>query len=140
MIPAKDGHVAIYNKGTTAVYTRPIVAWSDDGEPLVVGPQGLITAWSLAGYDSVLEGQPRSIVTAVPGGGWLIDCVDQDGGTWTDVIVAWAVYSDGSMAPLGTDQHGVTSDATESLADYRIYHPDSSLAATEDSVPAHDTA
>lgn len=127
MIPAKDGHVAIYNRGTTGVHTRPIVAWNNDGEPLVVGDQGLVTAWSLAGYNSVSETPAPVPVTAVPGGGWLIDCVDDDGNTWTDAIVAWVVHSDGSLVPLGTDQHGVTGDATEGLADYRLYHPDGTL-------------
>lgn len=140
MIPAKDGYVAAFNPGTSDYRAHPVVAWNDEGEPLIVGDTGLVRAWNLPGFHGVVQRPESTVVSAVPGGGWLIDCVDQDGDTWTDVIVAWSVHADGSMAPLGTDREGVTSDATEGLADYRIYHPDSSLAATDDSVPAHDTA
>ncbi|MFF4846234.1 hypothetical protein ACFY2G_40595 [Streptomyces collinus] len=83
--------------------------------------------WQLEGFDG-LRNDNSMIVGAVPGGGWLIDCADAEGNTWTTPILAWTVHADGTARPITTDRDGVTGDATEGLAEFRIHHPDGSEA------------
>jgi hypothetical protein len=124
MIPADGSHYAHYEKSSTL--PRKIVAWGDNGEPLVVGRRGLVPAWEI-GELARLGSEQAPAVGAVPGGGWMIECKDDDGGSWTLPILAWTIHSDGTASPLTTDADGVSSDATEGLASYRIYHPDEKL-------------
>lgn len=130
MIPADGSHCVQYERGSGALPRRPVVAWDDEGAPLVVGRRGLVPAFELGAVQRIVRDQ-HPAVAAVPGGGWLIDCKDDDGITWTLPILAWTVHADGSTTPLTTDADGVTSDATEGLAEYRIYHPDEKLPPGE---------
>lgn len=125
MILATPGsHCAVFMDDDGRVTaTKPVIAWDDDGHPLVTATQGLVRAERYPEFRRI--GQPESpVVAAVPGGGWLIECTDADGGTWTDLILAWNIHADGTATPITTDRDGVTSDATSGLADYRIHHPD----------------
>lgn len=125
MIPSKDGYFALYNDNGRAVRSRPIIAWDDEGEALVAGSHGMKTAGSIEGFSGITRhGVP--IVAAVSGGGWLVDCTDEDGNSWTDKVVAWGIQADGTARPITTDPDGVTGDPTESVAKYRIYHPETS--------------
>jgi hypothetical protein len=124
MIPA-DGsyHVHFLTTDGKPSISKPVVAWGDDGAPLVAGKKGLINAHDYGRVGQV--GQTTAgVVGAVPGGGWLIDCTDDEGNTWTVPILAWTIHADGSATALTTDADGLTGDATEGLEKYRIYHPD----------------
>jgi hypothetical protein len=125
MIPADGTHYVHFrlpdgNPGLPS----PVVAWDEDGSPLVVGKWGLVRA-SDAGRGAVarIKRDNEPVVGAVPGGGWLIDCTDDEGNTWTTPILAWTVHADATTTPLTSDSDGLTGDATEGLSSYRIYHP-----------------
>lgn len=121
MIPADGSHHVYYEK-SGSLPRRKVIAWGDDGEPLVAGRRGLVPAWDL-GEVSRVNSEEAPAVGAVPGGGWMIDCKDTDGVSWTVPILAWTIHSDGTATPITTDVDGVTTDATEGLDSYRIYHP-----------------
>src|ERR1044072_4854978 len=119
----------------------PVVAWDEDGSPLVVGKWGLVRASDAGrGAGARLKRGNEPVAGAVagggrttrengpwgwagPGGGWLIDCTDDEGNTWTPPILAWTVHADATTTPLTSDSDGLTGDATEGLSSYRIYHP-----------------
>jgi len=126
MIPADGSHYVYYEKSSNALPRRKIIAWGDEGEPLVVGRRGLVPAWDLGGISRLVT-EEAPAVGAVPGGGWMIDCKDDEGGSWTLPILAWTIHANGTASPLTTDADGVATDATEGLASYRIYHPDERL-------------
>jgi hypothetical protein len=122
MIPADGSHYVYYEPSSTALPRRKVIAWGDDGEPLVVGRRGLVPAWDLGAIKRLGDDEAPA-VGAVPGGGWMIDCKDAEGGSWTLPILAWTIHSNGAAVPLTTDSDGVATDATEGLDSYRIYHP-----------------
>jgi hypothetical protein len=121
MIPADGSHYVHYEKSTN-ILPRQVIAWGDEGEALVVGRRGLVPAWELGAISRLVTGEAPT-VGAVPGGGWMIDCKDADGVSWTLPILAWTIHSDGTASPITTDTDGVATDATEGLDSYRIYHP-----------------
>lgn len=123
MIPADGSHYVQYEPSNTGLPRRPVIAWSDEGTPLVAGRTGLVPAWDLGSVKRIVRDVPPA-VGAVPGGGWLIDCKDDEGNEWTLPILAWTIHADGSAIPLTADSDGVTSDATAGVDSCRIYHPD----------------
>ncbi|MFJ1536361.1 hypothetical protein ACIOFV_50160 [Streptomyces mirabilis] len=126
MIPANGAQYVSYttDKGLPGP-VRQVLAWDEDGHPMVLGNVGLVRAANLGSVDRVRQDAP-AIVGSVAGGGWLIDCQDDQGNKWTTPVLAWTVHADGSATPISTDREGVTSDATEGLSKYRIHHPDES--------------
>lgn len=128
MIPAMRAFSAVYRTKNNRFVHRPVIAWDDNGVPLVAGKRRLVEASDLGIQDNIglftgiVEAQ-EVVVAAVPGGGWLIDCTGEDGDTWTEPIVSWVVRADGTATPITTDDHGLTDEATSGLASYRIYHP-----------------
>ena len=137
MIPANGTyHVHFQNAEGKLTSAKPVAAWDDDGRPLIIGRYGLELA-SDAGLGTIRGiRQTDVVVGAVPGGGWLIDCTDGDGISWTLPILAWTIYADGTTTPLTTDADGVTGDATAGLASYRIHHPLEKLPPAEATEPA----
>jgi hypothetical protein len=124
MIPANGSHYVQFEKnGKGYSPSLPVIAWDDDGFPLVINRGMLRRAYDL-GSVARIQQDHVPVVGAVPGGGWLIDCTDDEGNSWTTPILAWTVHADGTATPLTSDSDGVTSDATEGLASHRIYHPD----------------
>lgn len=135
MIPASGTHYVHFKKGSSGYAPiHPVAAWDDDGAPLVVSRGRLRPAYELGEVERVVQ-DFSPVVGAVPGGGWLIDCVDSDGNTWTSPILAWTIHADGSAIPITSDSDGLTSDATEGLESYRVYHPE-----TTDLLPPGTTA
>ncbi|MFD9053586.1 hypothetical protein [Streptomyces zaomyceticus] len=59
------------------------------------------------------------VISTIPGGGWPIDCIDGEGSTWTDPIMAWSIQADGTANPIQVDSDGLTDDATTDIASYR---------------------
>ncbi|MBE4790262.1 hypothetical protein [Streptomyces caniscabiei] len=129
---ASDGsyHVSFLGSDGKPFLSKPVVAWDDDGNALVAGKLGLVRADRFGTVHRIVQ-HDAAVVSAVPGGGWMIDCTGDDGDTWTDVIVAWTIHSDGSATALTCSADGLTGDATEGLAEYRIYHPSQSFSEGE---------
>lgn len=114
MIKAEHGHVARYEatEGNHKPRNKDIVAWADDGHPMVVGSKGLVRADSFPGYFGVdLNGEPR-VLSFLSGNGWMVERPDGS----RDPLVAWAMCTYGSGVfglPVFTEEHGVrNSEAT----------------------------
>lgn len=65
----------------------------------------------------------ETIVSSLPAGGWRIRYVLTNGTTWSEPLVGWAVYADGSVQALTTDRGGYVEGA-ECTDKCEIYHPD----------------
>jgi hypothetical protein len=131
MIPANGAQYVNYtaDQGLPGPI-RQVLAWDNDGHPMVLGSHGLVRAADLGLIERVRQDQ-AAVVGAVPGGGWLIKYKDDEGAKHVVPILAWTVHADGSATPLATGQDGLTNDATSGLDDYRIYHPDESYTRQE---------
>ena len=140
MIPAPPGLVALYKHDKPAHHTdAPVVAFDDDGHPLIIDMDGkrdktrLIRADAYGNYDGMAEDPYPPLTVLLPAGGWRIEYVDSDG-NWSEPLVGWALKG-GSVVALATDRDGSVED-TDALGSgtYRIYHPDATppQAATED--------
>lgn len=95
----------------------PVVAWSDDGQALVVDRKGggLRVAATVAGFVRLVH---KTEVTIVPGGGWMGD-FDDDITRTTMPVVAWRIEDDGDGRPLFTiDTGDVAADGC-----VRVWHP-----------------
>lgn len=109
MIPA-TGYVArkkvTARDGVTYITSEPVVAWSDDGDALVVdhGSGCLRPANQSKGFAG-LNSDEGSVVAVLPGGGWLMHFTDEDG-SWTEPVVGWTVTANGVVEALSTDLAG----------------------------------
>ncbi|MFJ1618716.1 hypothetical protein ACIODT_40525 [Streptomyces sp. NPDC088251] len=122
MIPATVPTEAIFDRGRLPDESRPVHAWDDEGEPLVLWRNELRRAQNIEGFKEVRE--RRQIVGVVPGGGWMTEWQDPSEGTsFADPVVAWAVYSDGDARAIDTDADGDTALLSTSGENRRIYHP-----------------
>lgn len=125
MIPADGEHFAQYTRedgqhGTS----QKVIAWANNGDAMVLGEAGLVPAQNLPGFQRIYRGVNASpIVGAIPGGGWLVDSLMDDGEWVTAPVLAWAVHADGTASPIDTDYAGETGDARAAERCY-IYHPD----------------
>lgn len=133
MIPADPNLMAVFEgaDGKPSA-SRIVVAWADDGHPMVLGKRGLLRAEALSANEDVgtfrrivdrSEGFPPSIA-ALPGGGWMVDTLWDDDTCTTAPVLLWSVYADGSAVPVGTDFHGLTGNALEGGERSYLYHPD----------------
>jgi hypothetical protein len=110
---------------TRTYYTnKPVVAWDDHGNPLVVDEKTgrLRDASAWRNYVGVQEADPV-VVGAVPGGEWRVEYRNDDGTVHSSPIVAWLVYDDGSVKPTDSDGTGYVDDPTTVGNFTRIYHP-----------------
>ncbi|MGW2410270.1 hypothetical protein ACWCXK_38020 [Streptomyces sp. NPDC001739] len=122
MIPATVPTEAIFDRGHLPDESRPVHAWDDEGEPLVLWRSELRRARNIEGFKEVRE--RRQIVGVAPGGGWMTEWQDRDEGTFVaDPVVAWAVYSDGEARAIDTDSSGEAVLLSPSVKDRRTYHP-----------------
>lgn len=119
MIPATAPYVA-----TVDGFQIPVVAWSDEGEALVVDSRRgtLRPARTLTGFTAVTE-DDESIVTAVPGGGWMMRYIAEDGSTWVEPVVAWAVDRRGYADALATDSTGAVEPLRGLTRRPEFFHP-----------------
>ncbi|MFH0244441.1 hypothetical protein ACGRHY_18955 [Streptomyces sp. HK10] len=132
MIVPSQRFTAIYRhegsadgKTRTHYTNKPVIAWDDDGNPLVVdGKTGrLRDAGSWSNYVGVHEGEPV-VVAALPGDGWRAEYRDDDGTVHSSPVVAWLVYDDGSVKPADTDRDGYVDFPTTVSNFVRIYRPE----------------
>ncbi len=118
MIPARDGWTARF--GRPFFKSEPVVAWDDQGYPLVYDDQvgRLCRASDLAEYESVGRQAPDGYL-ALPGGGWVGE-VTFDGVTTTRPVVMWMASQGRHAYPVFADDAGATYPAA---ATGRVWHP-----------------
>jgi hypothetical protein len=123
VIPATN-IVAIYGTGTDddPLWSRPVVAFDDDGHALVLGDRGLVAAEALAGFQSLAKAVHN---TVIPGAGWIA-AVPLDDESLDDPtrflhvpVVAWLIDDDGDGVALVA-----RSDGTTGAWDGPVFHPD----------------
>ncbi|MER7043025.1 hypothetical protein ACIF6H_35050 [Streptomyces microflavus] len=139
MIPAQHPYEAKYKQevdGRTVYRSKPVIAWDDEGQALVVDERSgrLVPANNGRPFIGLSEGG-HPVVAAIPGGGWSARYKDEDGTFTVDPLVAWTVRSDGTLTPIDTDTTGLCDDPTASSsfdglvapgAKTRTVQPDSS--------------
>ncbi|MER7048341.1 hypothetical protein [Streptomyces jumonjinensis] len=133
MIPNTQPYVAISQYESTTPdgvrhvnhFEDPVVAWDDEGYPLVVSQQGLCRASDLPHF-SMLSKVSRPI-GALPADGWRVEHTNEDGTIWSEPLVGWLINADGTLSPLESDDQGRVHDVylEYDRGAYRIYHPDS---------------
>ncbi|WP_055558781.1 hypothetical protein [Streptomyces luridiscabiei] len=116
MIPAQHPYEANYQQevdGRTVFRSKPVIAWDDEGQALVVDERNgrLVPANNGRTFTGLSEGR-HPVVAAIPGGGWGARYKSDDGSFTVDPLVAWTVRSDGTLAPVDTDITGVCDDPT----------------------------
>lgn len=122
MIPADGTYFAYYD---VANVSRQVVAWNDKGSPMVLGDNGLVTAQTLSGFHRVFRrANLGPTVAALPGDGWMVDTLWEDGECTTTRVLMWAVHADGTATPMDTDHNGETSSALHGGERHYVYHPD----------------
>ncbi|MFD8556803.1 hypothetical protein ACFV1N_05880 [Streptosporangium canum] len=112
---AAHNYVAVFNHADGIEYTRPVLAWGDQGEPLVADPgRGLIPVdaeWAASTFVRLQLANPPA--TVIPGGGWMATYTEHAGTEQTAPIVAWRIDSLGVGHPLVTDDSGSLHDLTD---------------------------
>lgn len=90
-----DGYVAVFDHDGR-VTTKPVVAWDDDGRALVVDFVGgrLTPATGYINFKSLREADDPA-VSAVPGQGWTVENIDDDGTVRVTPIIAFTLDVDG---------------------------------------------
>jgi len=125
MIPA-TGQTAVYDEtrmdGSTYRSHVPIVAWDDEGHPLILGEHGLVPARNGRGYVGV-DRQEESVVAALPGAGWRVEYKKGDGEVTSNLLVAWLVRADGYVFAVDSDSYGLTLAITERRGFHRLVPP-----------------
>jgi hypothetical protein len=139
MIPAPPGLVATYvNEGVDNLGKpykhwdcKPVIAFNDEGVPLIVGDRKrsnnrtLIRADTYTNYDGVVHNPDPPFVSIIPADGWRVARKDDDGTEWSRPLIGWAVKADGEIAALETDPDGLVEEVGAHGRDSsRIYHPD----------------
>lgn len=130
MIPAGPNLMAVFEgpDGKPSA-SRTVVAWADDGHPMVVGERGLLRAEALAVNEDVGQFRrvkPRMdelppVIAVIPGGGWLIEYEMVNGTTSIEPVVAWTFTSDGVGEAQVSNGGRICQ---EPIRPFRIYHPD----------------
>ncbi|MEW2071885.1 hypothetical protein [Streptomyces sp. NPDC007346] len=116
MIPAQHPYQADYQQeenGRTSYRSKPVIAWDDEGQALVVDERSgrLVPANNGRTFTGLSEGG-HPVVGAIPGGGWSVRFKNSDGTFTEDPLVAWTVRSDGTLTPVDTDSEGECQPST----------------------------
>jgi hypothetical protein len=108
MIPAPPGLVAQYKHSEPEHWTNlPIVAFDEDGRPLVVDAEGrhktrLVHAEAYANYHGMAEDPYSALTALLPAGGWRVEHIQDDGSKWSEPLVGWGLKLNGDVVPLAT--------------------------------------
>lgn len=129
MIPAHPGYAVNFKlepRPPERAWTHlPVVAWDDDGAPLVAHRRGLITpdranfgrpivSWEVTEADTY----PHT----VPGDGWMVTRTDTTtGDRWTEPVIAWQIDPDGYGRPITLDAEGALNPDPDPSA--VVWHP-----------------
>lgn len=121
MIPAHPPYVARFgDRGTL-----PVVAWSADGDALVVdyARGALRPASTLPGFSGVVEA-PAPIVAVVPGGGWMARYTLEKGAASVEPVLAWAFDCHGCATAMVATSDGTVEPVDELKCRPELFHPD----------------
>jgi hypothetical protein len=130
VIPATQPYIARYKQAEGYYTDKPVIAWDDDGYPLVAGEHRLQRADSWTNYTDIVPSE-SPIVAVIPGGGWLAGYKDEDSGEEiTDPVLAWTVTADGTCQPVDVDGTGWCDDPTSVDNFTRLYEPASSASTS----------
>lgn len=83
-----------------------VVAWDDDGYPLLAGPRGLCTPHEFGGNWVLEEPDPDPVVRVTPAPGWFVRYKAGDGSVYRTPLVGWGIRADGGVDPLQVDAEG----------------------------------
>lgn len=134
MIPA-TGHEALYTstmRRSVSLVPRPVVGWNEDGEALVVEDSRLAVAREIPGFQYISEVPPAGD-QILPGGGWFMEAVQEDGATWSTPVIAFRLrpsqpgveYIPGQAQPIVANPEGETGIPGQfMLASWRLFHPE----------------
>jgi hypothetical protein len=121
MIPAQPGRYFLRYEGTKPdgktyyFESEEVVAWNEDGEPLVLDERidhrrQLRTGSRAPNYVGVVHAaEGGRTVQLIPGNGWMVEHKEDVNG--------W-------VSPLTTDSDGAVNSLHHSRREYRVYHPD----------------
>jgi hypothetical protein len=109
-------------EGTAYFTTMPVIAWDEEGLPLVLDKQRLMPASSWSNFHDVVEAA-SPIVAVIPGNGWMAEYQDGEE-TSTSPILAWTVDTAGEFKPIAVDGDGCPFEADEVSNLTRIYDPE----------------
>jgi hypothetical protein len=136
MIPAQPGRYFFRYEGTKPdgktyyFESEEVVAWNEDGEPLVLDERidhrrQLRTGSRAPNYVGVVHAaEGGRTVQLIPGNGWMVEHKEEDGTRRGEPILAWALDVNGWVSPLTTDSDGAVNSLHHSRREYRVYHPD----------------
>jgi hypothetical protein len=126
MIPAPKGFQAHYNRkdsgGTARFTTRDVLAFDEDGTPLVLGDENhgwrLVPASTYRGFTGIYPGDMPLVLT-LPAGGWRVEYAGDDGKNWSEPVVGWGVTADGYAIALTHAGEGIGERVN---GEVRVYH------------------
>lgn len=110
--------------GTKYRYTsNPVIAWDDDGTPLVLGDGALVSAERYRNFIGLVEAD-APVVAALPGGEWRAEFKDDDGTIHSTPLLSWNVRADGTATPIVAGSDGDVYDPCEVSNFSRLYIPE----------------
>lgn len=124
MTPAPPGIIASFTikppNGRIGSMSKIVIAFDDDGEPLVTSSQGLVRARTYGEFELIKDSASR-YRALIPADGWRIKL---DNGADMPLI-GWAVCLDGNVTPLVHIGCGHVVGYRELQSEnHLIYHPD----------------
>lgn len=136
MIPAPTAHgydallarQSITDPDETVTVDVPVLAWGEDGIPLIVYNDRLTPADQVPGYIGVRPALPP-MLGAVPGDGWHVEVATEDGTTWSAPVIAWHVRPWDLATPIVASPQGVIGYPQNLGTTWRAYHPDAAVKA-----------
>ena len=131
MIPAthpyrvtlRHEHTGADGKTHYAFSRVPIIAWSDDGAPLVVGSTSLRRGDEIPGFWGI-ERADDHYITAIPGGGWRIRWFVDEDESFVEPVLCWAVTQEGIARPVTTDRYGSVAVVDDTEQAFHLIRPD----------------
>lgn len=126
MIPANHPYEAHYkatgHDGKTYHESRPVIAWDENGFPLIAGRDRLVRADHRPGFHGVEEAR-GPVIAALPSGGYRIAYKQDDGAEDISSVLGWLIYADGWAEAIDSDADGWV-DTVSDTANARLIPPD----------------
>jgi hypothetical protein len=138
MIPAPEGLQAHYEReasgGTAHSTTRDVLAFADEGTPLVLGGEnhgwGLVPASAYPGFTGIYPGDMPLVMT-LPADGWRVEYAGDDGKNCSEPVVGWGVTSKGHAIALTYEGDGLAAPVSGEI---RVYHEEEPPPGSSDTV------
>lgn len=108
MIKAPSGVYARYE----ASQSRQVLAFDDEGYPLVLGPRGLIKATGLTGFKGIYHDEDTGLdivqmIPAAPGCEIVFHNSPENGGDLVEPVLAWGLLRNGDIGPLYLEENSL---------------------------------